>query len=133
MPAADSTESQPVSTLSAGSESAGAEPADETSTASDLLAGGTSAPATTDAGSTGWGSSTDTSSSATGWGTSSSDGSWGGSAQQATAPAAQTAPSVPAGWYADPAGRYELRYWDGGAWTEHVSRAGQQYTDPPVA
>ncbi len=40
---------------------------------------------------------------------------------------------VPAGWYADPAGRYELRYWDGSAWTEHVSRAGQQYTDPPVA
>ena len=41
--------------------------------------------------------------------------------------------SVPAGWYADPSGRYELRYWDGGAWTEHVSRAGQQFTDPPVA
>jgi hypothetical protein len=42
-------------------------------------------------------------------------------------------PSVPAGWYADPAGRFELRYWDGGTWTEHVSRAGQQYTDAPVA
>ena len=42
-------------------------------------------------------------------------------------------PSVPAGWYADPAGRFELRYWDGWRWTEHVSRAGQQYTDPPVA
>ncbi|HEX6659403.1 MAG TPA: DUF2510 domain-containing protein, partial [Ilumatobacter sp.] len=42
-------------------------------------------------------------------------------------------PAVPAGWYADPALRYELRYWDGSAWTEHVSRAGQQYTDPPVA
>jgi hypothetical protein len=26
-----------------------------------------------------------------------------------------------------------LRYWDGTAWTEHVSRGGQQYTDPPVA
>ncbi|MFM2079013.1 MAG: hypothetical protein RJA49_2903 [Actinomycetota bacterium] len=55
-----------------------------------------------------------------------------------TAPAAQPAaqaatPAVPAGWYADPAGRFELRYWDGGTWTEHVSRAGQQYTDPPVA
>lgn len=47
--------------------------------------------------------------------------------------AAVTAPAVPAGWYADPAGRFELRYWDGVAWTEHVSRAGQQYTDPPVA
>jgi hypothetical protein len=40
---------------------------------------------------------------------------------------------VPAGWYADPSGRFELRYWDGTAWTEHVSRAGQQFTDPPVA
>ena len=49
------------------------------------------------------------------------------------APAAASAPAVPAGWYADPAGRFELRYWDGSAWTEHVSRAGQQYTDPPVA
>jgi hypothetical protein len=49
------------------------------------------------------------------------------------APAAAPTPAVPAGWYADPAGRFELRYWDGGTWTEHVSRAGQQYTDPPVA
>ena len=49
-------------------------------------------------------------------------------------PAAGTAtPAVPAGWYADPAGRFELRYWDGSTWTEHVSRAGQQFTDPPVA
>jgi Protein of unknown function (DUF2510) len=47
------------------------------------------------------------------------------------APAAESA--VPAGWYADPSGRFELRYWDGNAWTEHVSRAGQQFTDPPVA
>jgi Protein of unknown function (DUF2510) len=49
----------------------------------------------------------------------------------AATPAA--APAVPAGWYADPAGRFELRYWDGSTWTEHVSRAGQQFTDPPVA
>jgi hypothetical protein len=40
---------------------------------------------------------------------------------------------VPAGWYADPSGRFELRYWDGNQWTEHVSRDGQQFTDPPVA
>ncbi len=53
-------------------------------------------------------------------------------APAAAAPAAAS-PAVPAGWYADPAGRFELRYWDGGTWTEHVSRAGQQYTDPPVA
>jgi hypothetical protein len=68
-------------------------------------------------------------------------GAAAGVADQATdAPAgaagagAATADSgVPAGWYADPSGRYELRYWDGSAWTEHVSRAGQQFTDPPVA
>ncbi|MFZ8998733.1 MAG: DUF2510 domain-containing protein [Ilumatobacteraceae bacterium] len=51
-------------------------------------------------------------------------------------PAAQpvaTSAGAPAGWYADPSGRFELRYWDGGQWTEHVSRAGQQFTDPPVA
>ena len=48
-------------------------------------------------------------------------------------PAVAATPAVPAGWYADPAGRFDLRYWDGGAWTEHVSRAGQQYTDSPTA
>lgn len=52
-----------------------------------------------------------------------------GGEQAATAAAS----AAPAGWYADPSGRYELRYWDGNQWTEHVSRAGQQYTDPPVA
>ena len=52
--------------------------------------------------------------------------------QPAPAPAPAT-PAVPAGWYADPAGRFDLRYWDGGTWTEHVSRAGQQFTDAPVA
>ena len=51
----------------------------------------------------------------------------------APAPAYNPAPAVPSGWYADPAGRFELRYWDGGAWTEHVSRSGQQFTDAPVA
>jgi hypothetical protein len=58
-------------------------------------------------------------------------------AQAAAEPAQEaqqtTAAAAPAGWYADPSGRFELRYWDGGQWTEHVSRAGQQYTDPPVA
>ena len=49
------------------------------------------------------------------------------------AAAASATPAVPANWYADPSGRFELRYWDGSAWTEHVARAGQQYTDPPVA
>ena len=44
-----------------------------------------------------------------------------------------SAPKVPAAWYADPSGRYELRYWDGNEWTEHVARGGQQFVDPPVA
>lgn len=47
--------------------------------------------------------------------------------------AAASTSAAPAGWYADPSGRFELRYWDGSQWTEHVSRAGQQFTDPPVA
>jgi hypothetical protein len=51
----------------------------------------------------------------------------------AATPEPAPTPAVPAGWYADPAGRFELRYWDGSTWTEHVSRAGQQFTDPPVA
>jgi hypothetical protein len=50
-----------------------------------------------------------------------------------TTSAAADAGAAPAGWYADPSSRFELRYWDGSQWTEHVSRAGQQYTDPPVA
>jgi hypothetical protein len=56
-------------------------------------------------------------------------------ATPAYTPAAQPAstPAVPAGWYTDPSGRYELRYWNGDEWTEHVARNGQQYTDAPVA
>jgi hypothetical protein len=46
---------------------------------------------------------------------------------------ATAATATPAGWYPDPSGRYEMRYWDGDKWTEHVSRQGQTYTDPPVA
>lgn len=37
-----------------------------------------------------------------------------------------------AGWQADPFGRHELRYFDGNAWTEHVSDQGVQSTDEPV-
>jgi hypothetical protein len=50
-------------------------------------------------------------------------------------PVIQAAPLsvTPAGWYPDPSGRFEMRYWDGTAWTEHVARGGQQYTDPPIA
>ena len=34
------------------------------------------------------------------------------------------------GWYADPAGRFEYRWWDGSAWTDQASRAGQVVHDP---
>ena len=41
-----------------------------------------------------------------------------------------TPPMVPAGWYADPAGRHEYRYWDGTYWTAGVADAGITATDP---
>ena len=50
----------------------------------------------------------------------------------ATTPIASSA-GAPAAWYADPSSRFELRYWDGKEWTEHVARGGRQFTDPPVA
>jgi len=57
----------------------------------------------------------------------------GGSPAAGAAPAPPPPPAVPAAWYKDPSGRYELRYWNGTTWTEHVARGGQQFTDPPVA
>jgi len=39
-------------------------------------------------------------------------------------------PPPPAGWYADPSGRHELRYWSGAIWTEHVADASHQSVDP---
>jgi Protein of unknown function (DUF2510) len=54
-------------------------------------------------------------------------------APSAPTPAPAPVVTTPAGWYPDPSGRFEMRYWDGQQWTEYVSRAGQQYTDPPVA
>lgn len=44
-----------------------------------------------------------------------------------------TTTTAPAAWYPDPSTRFELRYWDGTEWTEHVARGGQQFTDQPVA
>lgn len=62
-------------------------------------------------------------------------------ATQVAAPVTSTTPSptvaggsvpdVPANWYKDPSGRYELRYWNGTAWTEHVATGGRQSVDPP--
>ena len=46
-------------------------------------------------------------------------------------PTPEAVPSVPADWYKDPSGRFELRYWNGSAWTEHVATGGTQSTDAP--
>ncbi len=35
-----------------------------------------------------------------------------------------------AGWRNDPYGRFQLRYWDGAKWTEHVATGGEQKVDP---
>lgn len=40
-------------------------------------------------------------------------------------------PHQPAGWYPDPSGRFEWRWWDGAAWGAHVSREGLVAHDPP--
>ncbi len=37
----------------------------------------------------------------------------------------------PQGWYPDPFGRHESRWWDGARWTEHVASHGRQAVDPP--
>ena len=44
--------------------------------------------------------------------------------------AAAARPLSPPAWHPDPSGRYDLRYWDGRLWTDHVSRDGEQATDP---
>lgn len=36
----------------------------------------------------------------------------------------------PAGWFPDPTGRHDHRWWDGGAWTAHVADAGIAGLDP---
>lgn len=48
-----------------------------------------------------------------------------------TAPSAPpTAPPVAPGWAADPYGRHQWRYWDGGRWTDQVADGSTQSTDP---
>jgi uncharacterized protein YxjI len=41
--------------------------------------------------------------------------------------------TTPPGWFPDPLGRHEQRYWDGQQWTEHVASHGRQSVDPPGA
>jgi putative membrane protein len=54
--------------------------------------------------------------------------------QQPTRPqqlsSAMDAGEVPSGWYPDPAGRHERRYWHEGRWTEHVADGGRRRADP---
>jgi uncharacterized protein YxjI len=38
----------------------------------------------------------------------------------------------PAGWYADPSGKHEKRYFDGQRWTEHVNSHGRAGIDMPT-
>jgi hypothetical protein len=41
--------------------------------------------------------------------------------------------SGPAGWYPDPAGRYEFRYFNGLRWTQDVSVGGTRFVEPEQA
>jgi putative membrane protein len=54
--------------------------------------------------------------------------------RQRALPSVQTAPdlgaAIPSGWYPDPSGRHQLRYWRG-EWTEQVSDGGTVAVDPP--
>jgi len=43
--------------------------------------------------------------------------------------ARQASRAIAPGWYADPMGRFDHRYWNGSAWTVHVSRGGEQAVD----
>jgi hypothetical protein len=38
---------------------------------------------------------------------------------------------TPPGWFIDPSGQHEQRYWSGSAWTEHVTDNGVPGADPP--
>jgi len=34
------------------------------------------------------------------------------------------------GWHPDPSGRWQVRWWDGSAWTDHVATGGRPGRDP---
>ncbi len=53
------------------------------------------------------------------------------STPKATSTPAAVKPDNPARWTEDPFGRFELRFWDGRRWSEHVSTGGRQDIDPP--
>jgi putative membrane protein len=43
------------------------------------------------------------------------------------------AAAVPSGWYADPSGQHEQRYWHDGRWTGHVADGGRRSVDDEVS
>jgi hypothetical protein len=43
---------------------------------------------------------------------------------------AKTQPAV--GWYRDPSGRFEFRFWDGNQWRAEVTANGRHHVDPPT-
>ena len=49
----------------------------------------------------------------------------------AVEPAAPDPDAPPFGWYTDPSGQYQVRYWDGTRWTEHVASDGVPGIDFP--
>ena len=49
-----------------------------------------------------------------------------GDRKPSPAPAGDAPPS---GWYADPEGRHEQRYWHEGSWTQHVANGGRRSSD----
>ncbi len=55
-------------------------------------------------------------------------GKWKVDAPTPVAPA----PVQAEGWFEDPSGRHEFRYWDGTSWTEHVSDGDTRSVDPPT-
>jgi hypothetical protein len=46
--------------------------------------------------------------------------------------AAPSQTGVQPGWFADPSSRFQYRYWDGQAWTQHVSQNGVVYSDSSI-
>ena len=48
-----------------------------------------------------------------------------------TGPPPSAADAAPSGWYRDPGGQHELRYWHEGRWTEHVANGGRRSADAP--
>ena len=47
-------------------------------------------------------------------------------------PPASSPDTVPPGWYPDPSGRHEQRYWHDGRWTTHVGDGGRRTTEVPT-